>query len=106
MREQHPAGANAYSNSFSGHSRDENLGRRTGKGFNGVMLGDPIALVAQTVGCARQVDRVAQRIGGCEPRGDRRLVKDGKLHHALSKVIGVRKTRKRAMKKYYSVFSV
>src|SRR6266436_6952165 len=83
VREQYAAGTNAYPGSFSSHSRDENLRGWTGKCFDGVVLGNPIPLVAEAIGCARQLDRVAQSVGRREARGDRRLVEDGKLHCPL-----------------------
>src|SRR6266403_1432475 len=83
VREQYASRANTDAGCFSSHSRDENLRRWTGKCFDGVVLGDPIPLVAETIGCARQLDRVTQSVGRREARGDGRLVEDGQLHHAL-----------------------
>src|SRR6266478_2600335 len=83
VREQYAAGANANPGSFSGHSCNENLRGRTGKCFDGVVLGNPIPLVAEAIGCARQLDRVTQSVGRREARGDGRLVQDGKLHCPL-----------------------
>src|SRR6267143_970671 len=83
VREQYAAGTDANPGSFSGHSCNENLRGRTGKCFDGVVFGNPIAFVAETIGRARQLDRVTQSVGRREARGDGRLVEDGKLHHAL-----------------------
>ena len=94
MREQHPAGTDAYSGSFSGHSRDENFRRGAGERFNGVVLGDPIAFVAEAVGCARQVDRIVQRVGWREPRGHGRLVEEGEFHYSISFPPSPRKPKK------------
>src|SRR5258706_3050233 len=60
MREQYAAGTDANPGSFSGHSRDENLRGRTGKCFDGVVLGNPVTFIAETIGCARQLDRVTE----------------------------------------------
>src|SRR5882672_1533135 len=83
MREQYAAGTNANPGSFSSHSRDENFRRWTGKRLYRVVLGNPITLVAETIGCARQLDRVTQSVGRRAARGDRRLIEDGKLHCSL-----------------------
>jgi len=62
---------------LSGHSRDENFRRWTGKRFYRVVLGNPITLVAETIGCARQLDRVtAEASAGVQARRDRRLIED------------------------------
>src|SRR6266576_1033479 len=83
VREQYAAGTNANPGSFSGHSCNENLRGRTGKCFDGVVLGDPVTFVAETIGRARQLDRVAQSVGRRAARRERRLIEDGKLHCSL-----------------------
>src|ERR1700704_1003219 len=83
MREQYAAGTNANPGNSSGHSRDENLRGWTGKCFDGVVLGDPIPLVAETISRARQLDRVTESVGRREARGDGRLIEYGKLHCPL-----------------------
>src|SRR5882672_10149519 len=60
MREQDTARTDADLGSFSSHARDENLRRWTGKRLYRVVLGNPITLVAETIGRARQLDRVTQ----------------------------------------------
>src|SRR5258705_261483 len=62
MREQYAARTNANPGSFSGHSRDENLRRWTGKRFDGVVLGDPVTFIAETIGCARRLDGVTHSL--------------------------------------------
>jgi len=42
-----------------------------------MVLGDPVAVVAEAVGQARQLERVAQRLRAGEALGDRGLVEDG-----------------------------
>ena len=44
-----------------------------------VVLGDPVARVAEPLGEAREVDRVAERVGARVALGDRRLVEDAEL---------------------------
>ena len=46
-----------------------------------MVLGDPVAVVAELVGQAREVDRVAQRLRApVDPLGDGRLVEDAEAH--------------------------
>jgi hypothetical protein len=47
-----------------------------------VVLGNPIALVAEPVGEPRQIERVAQRHRSGGGRGDGRQIEDGKRYHA------------------------
>jgi len=47
------------------------------------MLGDPVAVVAETVGEARQIERVGQRLSAGGSLGDWRLVKDREAHEPM-----------------------
>src|SRR5579859_6154165 len=49
MRQHYPTGADANMGSLGGDARDQDFGRRTRERIDGVMLGDPVALVTETI---------------------------------------------------------
>ena len=52
-----------------------------------VVLGQPVAVIAELVGEPREVERVAQRVGAGRALGDRRLVQDAehkRIRHSAS----------------------
>ena len=57
-----------------------------------VVLGHPVAVVAELVGEPREVDRVAQRVGAGRALGDRRLVEDGETHTTDVRKVGPRRS--------------
>ena len=63
VRQHHPAGAQAQLRRLRGEMRDDHrrAGRRDGRHV--VVLGDPVAGVAEAVGRLRQVRRRGERIG-------------------------------------------
>jgi hypothetical protein len=60
---------------------DQDLRRRAREHRRAVVLGHPVAGVAEPLRQPRQVDRVPQRIGSARALGDRRLVEDAEQHH-------------------------
>ena len=76
--QHHPAGTDP---DVPGHRRDlpdHQVGRGARHRGEVVMLGQPVADIAQAIGMARQIDAVAQRRGGFGARGDDREVEDRK----------------------------
>ena len=63
---------------------DHDFGRGTGDVREIMVLGDPVALVAEPVGKPRQIERIAQRHRARRGGGDGRQVEDGKRGHACS----------------------
>jgi hypothetical protein len=53
---------------------DQHLGRRAREHRAAVVLGDPVAVVAELVRQLGEVERVAQRVGAGRPLRDRRLI--------------------------------
>ena len=56
IRQHHPAGANAQPLGPAGDVLDHDLGRGTGQAGRVVMLGEPVAVVAQPVGKLGETD--------------------------------------------------
>ena len=69
MRQQHPARPDTNAGSFRAKPGDKDLRRRTGKGHDGMMFGNPIPFVAEFVGQASQLDCIAQGIRRSKPVG-------------------------------------
>ena len=81
VRQHDAAGADA---DMAGPGRDmgeRHGGRRAGDARQIVMLGHPIAPVAQRLDMAREVERVAQRLAGIAALDDRRQIENGKRDH-------------------------
>ena len=76
VRQHHAAAADADARRRGGDLRDQDLRRRAREHRRAVMLRDPVALVAERLGVAREIDRVAQRVGARRPLRDRRLVEN------------------------------
>ena len=64
-----------------GDGPDQRLGAAAREHRRAVVLGYPVAGVAELVGEHRQVERVAQRVGAGHPLGDGRLVEDAEGRH-------------------------
>ena len=92
VRQHHAAGADPNVRGLRGDAGDENLRRGTRERYHPVMFRDPVALVAETVGELRQLDGVAQRVGGRRAFGHRRLIYDGEFHRLdiLTDISGAR----------------
>ena len=84
MRQHHAAAADPHPLGDAAEPRDEDFRRGPGEAFRGMMLGDPIAVIAEPVAKLRQLDRLGDRLGGRAAAADRRLIEDGKADHAAS----------------------
>ena len=74
---------------FLRHRRDlpdHQVGRGARDRSKVVMLGEPVADIAELIDMARQIDAVAQRRGGPGAGGDDREVEDGKWDHGANLV--------------------
>jgi hypothetical protein len=71
------AGADADARRAAADVRQEHRRRRTGDARHVVVLGQPEAGVAPALDVSRQIQRVAERIGGRAPFDDRRKVQNG-----------------------------
>ena len=81
IRQHHPAGADA---DVLGHRRDlpdHHIGRGARDGSKVVMLGEPVADIAELVDMAGKVDALAQRRRRAGFRGDNGEVEDGERDH-------------------------
>ena len=76
VRQHHAAAADADVLGRGRHLGDQDLGRRAREHRDAVVLGDPVARVAEPVGEPREVDRVLERIPAGQALGDRRLIED------------------------------
>ena len=79
MGQQDSTGADADGRSLRRNPGNQDLRRRAGQRLHGVMLGDPVAGVAQPLGQAGQIDGVVQGVCWSGTGRDRRLVNNGKL---------------------------
>ena len=82
VRQHHAARADADVRRRGRDLADHDLGRGTGDVREIVMLGDPIARVAEPVRKPREIERVAQRGRARRGGGDGRQIEDGKRDHA------------------------
>ena len=82
--QHHAAGADAHAGGDGGDLSDHDVGRGTGDRRQIVVLGHPIAHIAQAVGEPRQIERIAQRLGAGRAGRDRREIEDGERGHAVS----------------------
>ena len=76
VREHDAAAADPDPAGRRGDRADQDLRRRPGDEPSPMVLGDPVAVVAEPVGQPRQVDRVAQRLRRGRSLRDRGLVED------------------------------
>ena len=74
--QHHAAAADPHPAGRGGDRADQDLRRGPGDEPSPVVLGDPVAVVAEPVGQPRQVDRVAQRLRRGRALGDGSLVED------------------------------
>ena len=71
MRQHHATRADPDVRGLGGDSRDHHFGRRARECAGRVMLGDPVALVAEAIGEAGELDGVVEGVGGGESSGNR-----------------------------------
>ena len=76
VRQHHAAGADPDVLRHRGDLPDHQVGRGARHRREVVMLGQPVADIAQRIGMARQIDAVAQRRGGLGAGGDDGEVED------------------------------
>ena len=76
VRQHHAAGAHAHRLRAAGDVADDDRGGRAGDPGHVVMFGHPVAPVAQALAMLRQLERMAQRVGGGVADADRHEVED------------------------------
>ena len=81
VRQHHAAGADADVLRHRGDLPDHEIGRGARDRCEIVMLGQPVADIAQRIGMARQIDAVAQSRGGPGAGRDDGEVEDGERDH-------------------------
>ena len=86
VRQHHAAGADADMLGHRGDLPDHDIGRGARHRREIVMLGEPIADIAEAIGMARQIDAVAQRRGRLGAGGDDGEVEDGERDHGAKLV--------------------
>jgi hypothetical protein len=74
MGKHDPAAADPQAGRTRRNLADHDLGTGTGKAGQAVMLGNPVALIAQRFGRLGQGDRFAQRVSSSPALTDRRLI--------------------------------
>jgi len=75
--EQHAPRADADALRLRAQARQQHLGAGIGERADGVVLGEPVAVIAQLVHAPRQLQRLLHRAPRAEAADDRRLVEDG-----------------------------
>ena len=79
--QHHAAGADAQMRRNGGDLPDHDIGGGTGDRRQIMMLGHPVAQIAQGVGEPRQIERIAQGLGAGRAGRNGREVEDGKRGH-------------------------
>ena len=82
--QHHAAAAHADPGGGRRDGLDQHLGRRAGQRGRAVMLGHPVAVIAELVGQPAEVDAVAQGVGGGRALRDRSLVEDAQAQSGIS----------------------
>ena len=82
MGEHHTPGTDPQRFGRLGDVTDEDLWRRSGEPKGVVVLGNPIAVIAEGLGAYGKIDRVAQCVARAGSGGDRGLVEDRETHAA------------------------
>jgi hypothetical protein len=86
--EHHAAAAHADARRGHRDRADQDLGARPGEHRAAVVLGEPVAVVAEVVGEAREVEGVAERVGAGRALRNGRLVEDAehkRISHSASR---------------------
>ena len=89
VRQHHATAADAKAAGQSRDRPDQRLRARSREHRSAVVLGDPVAVVAERFGEARKVDGVRERVGAARSRGDRRLVQDAESKWRAHRASGV-----------------
>ena len=86
---QHDAAAPHAQAGGRGRDRaDQHLGARAGQHGCAVVLGDPVAVISELVGPAREIDRVAERVPAGRALRDRRLIQNAQQEPSAGSVLG------------------
>src|SRR6185503_16883961 len=83
VRQQHATRADADALRLGAQAREQDFGTGVAERGDGVVLGEPVAVVAECVGAARELERLVDRLRGAVARNDRRLVEDGQFHRCI-----------------------
>ena len=84
VRQHDAAGADADAGRAGGDMGERHRGRRAGDAGQVVMLGHPVAPVAEPLDMAREVERIAQRLAGVAAFGDRGEIENGEWDHLMT----------------------
>jgi hypothetical protein len=76
VREHHATGAHTDAGRLRGHLADEDFRRGAGEAAAGMVLGEPVAVIAEAVGGARELERVVHGVRGRAAGRNRRLIED------------------------------
>src|ERR1700735_3423826 len=87
MRKHHASRADADMRSLSTDAREKDFRCGACECAGRMMLGDPVALVAEPGGESRELDGVAESVGSREAGRDGALVDDREFHADAYKVI-------------------
>ena len=87
VRQHHAARADAHVRRHRRDLADHDFRRGAGDVRKIMVLGDPVALVAEPVGEPRQIERIAQRHRARRGRGDGRQIEDRKRDHAGTELV-------------------
>ena len=92
VRQHDPAGTDADRRGARGEVADDDGRRGARDARHVVVLGDPVARVAEPLGVAGEVEAVAERVAGRRAERDRREVEDGKGNATGGDPVGCRAT--------------
>ena len=84
VRQHDAARADPHGLRAAGHMADDDARGRAGDADHVVMLGEPVAIVAPSLRVLRQIERVAQGIGGREAFGHWREIEDREGWHGAA----------------------
>ncbi len=79
VRQHHAARADLHMLREAGDARDQHFRRRARQRLAAVMLGQPVAVIAEAIAELGQLERVAHRVGRRAALGDGRLVENAEL---------------------------
>ena len=80
MAQHHAAGTDPQMPGLGGNPGNQDLGRGAGEAGQAVMLGKPIAVVAEPIDMPGELECFMHSVGRRNPLADRRLVEDAELH--------------------------
>src|SRR6266851_2391167 len=95
VRQHHATGTDPDAAGHRGDLPDHEIGRRARHRSEIVVLGQPVADIAQRIRMARQIDAVAQRRGGLGAGRDDGEVEDRERNHEINLVRQIGPTKGR-----------